>query len=436
MAKVRRAFPPLQETQLMRNQKSYENRLVVVLFLTWGTVFLDRMSLAYLAPFIAPDLHLNEAQIGLLASALAVSWAVSSLFFGALSGPVRRRPVLIPSIFAFSALSWVSGIVRSFGQLFFVRSMMGIAEGPTLPTITATIEASSPPARRGRNVGIVVSAAGLVGLAIAPVLTTQVAAHFGWRAAFFIAGLPGIILGFVIWKLIREPGSGELSETGESDEPEMHSHHHHRPTWSEYLSLFRYRNIWLCCLGAAGFMTWLFAMSVFAPLYITEISKNSATTAGFVLGASGLGSFVWGWAFPWASDYIGRKPALLIMGLLSAAVPLSYQVNFLASHTWLLAAAGFIANGGQGIAALILVLVPSESVPAELAATAIALPMMVGEIVGGAFAPAIAGAVAMRHGLAAPLWIAAGGAMVVFFASLLLRETAPAKVGKLEMARA
>jgi MFS family permease len=391
----------------MRNSKSYENRLVAILFLTWGTVFLDRMSLAYLAPFIAPDLHLNEAQIGLLVSALAVSWAVASLIFGMLSDRIGRRPVLIPSIFAFSALSWLSGVVRTFGQLFL-----------------ATIEASSAPERRGRNVGIVVSAAGLVGLALAPVLTTQVAAHFGWRAAFFIAGVPGIILGFVIVKFVREPGAGESAEGGPA------SSHHRKPTWGEYLSLLRYRNIWLCCLGAAGFMTWLFVMNVFAPLYITEVSKNSATTAGFIIGASGLGSFVWGWIFPWVSDRIGRKPALLIMAALSAVVPLTYQAAFLASHPWLLAGAGFVANGGQGIAALIIVLVPSESVPAGFAATAIGLATMFGEIVGGAFAPAIAGAIATRHGLAAPLWIAAGGAMVVFFTSLLLRETAPAKAAR------
>lgn len=244
----------------------------------------------------------------------------------------------IPSIFAFSALSWRSGVVRTFGQLFLVRSLMGIAEGPAWPTITATIETSSAPERRGRNVGIV--------------------------------------------------------------------------------------------LGAAGFMTWLFVMNVFAPLYITEVSKNSATTAGFVIGASGLGSFVWGWIFPWVSDRIGRKPALLIMAALSAVVPLTYQAAFLASHPWLLAGAGFVANGGQGIAALIIVLVPSESVPMGFAATAIGLATLFGEIVGGAFAPAIAGAIATRHGLDAPLWIAAGGAMVVFFASLLLRETASAKAAR------
>ena len=67
--------------------------------------------------------------------------------------------------------------------------------------------------RRGRKVGSVVSASGLVGLAVAPILTTQVAAHFGWRGAFFIAGVPGLILGLVIWKFMREPGANSSGST-------------------------------------------------------------------------------------------------------------------------------------------------------------------------------------------------------------------------------
>lgn len=400
-------------TDRMPNSRSYEGGLVALVFLTWGTVFLDRMSLLYLAPFVRPALHLSHEDVGLLASALALAWAFSSLLFGALSDRVGRKAVLIPAVFAFSVLSWLSGIVRSFGQLYLVRALMGVAEGPTWATITATVEESSAPERRGRNVGIVVSAAALVGLALAPVLTTQIAARVGWRWAFFVAGVPGIVLGVVLWKYVREPQERE---------------HSHSISAREYLAVLGHSNIWLCCLGSAGFMTWLWVMSAFAPLYITEVSKNSATFAGLVLGASGAGAFLWGWIFPWISDHWGRKPVLLFMALISAIVPLTYQIQFLVHQPWLMALAGFIANGGQGIAALVLVLVPTESVSPRFAGTAIGLSTMTGEIIGGTLAPAISGAIADRHGLGAALWIAAGGAVVVFIAALLMRETAPFKL--------
>jgi len=401
----------------MLPSKRYESLLVLLLFCTWGTVFLDRMSLVYLSPFIVPELHLSHSQVGLLVSALALTWAAATWIFGMLSDRVGRRPVLIPSVFLFSILSWLSGVVRTFGQLLFVRSLMGAAEGPTWSTITATVEASSAAESRGKNVGIVVSAGGLVGLALAPVLSTQIAARFGWRAAFFVAGIPGIILGFLIWKFVKEP-------------PQSAAVTHHKIAGRDFLSVLRYRNIWLCCIASAGFMTWLFVMHAFAPLYITEVSRHSATLAGLVIGASGVGSFLWGLIFPWASDRAGRRSILLLVGLLSAVVPLTYQIPFLVAHPWLMALAGFVANGGQGISALTLVLIPTESAPPALAATAIGLCTLVGEVIGGTMAPAIAGALAERHGLVAPLWVAAAGSIVVFLAALFMTETAPSKLKK------
>ena len=75
----------------MDSSKRYENRLVAILFFSWGTVFLDRMSQLYLAPYFAPEFHLGHEQIGLLASVVGVTWAISTLFFGALSDRIGRR---------------------------------------------------------------------------------------------------------------------------------------------------------------------------------------------------------------------------------------------------------------------------------------------------------------------------------------------------------
>jgi MFS family permease len=398
------------------NSKRYENTLIAILFFTWGTVFLDRMSQLYLAPYFAPEFHLSSQQIGTLASVLAITWAGSTFFFGALSDRVGRRPVLIPAVFAFSALSWMSGLAHSFHQLLFIRALMGIAEGPTWSIMTALIEESSSAKRRGRNIGLVVSAAALVGLAAAPVLTTQVASRWGWRSAFFVAGIPGLLAGLLIWKFVKEPSASAGTTNGEVV--------HRRPSLREYFVILRYRNIWLCCLGATGFMSWLFALNVFAPLYITEVAHEPATTAGFLLGASGLGSFFLGFLLPSLSDRIGRKPVLLLMAALSAVVPLAFLVPALYVYPFLLAAIVFAANTGQGIASLIMVLVPTETVPQEFRATSIGLTTLVGEIMGATGAPILAGALAEKHGLGLTMWLAAGGSAVLFLASLFLQEPA------------
>jgi predicted MFS family arabinose efflux permease len=394
----------------MDASRRYENMLVAILFFTWGTVFLDRMSQMYLAPYFAPEFHLDREQIGTLASVVAITWAGSTLFFGALSDRVGRRRVLIPAVFTFSALSWVSSLAHSYHQLLFIRALMGIAEGPAWSIMTALIEESSEVKRRGRNIGLVVSAAALVGLAAAPVLTTQVASRWGWRPAFFVAGIPGMLMGLLIWRFVKEPPDTDTT--------------HRKPSLRDYASLLRYRNIWLCCIGAIGFMSWLFVLSVFAPLYITEVAHERGTIAGFLLGASGLGSFFLGFLLPSLSDRLGRKPVLLLMAALSAVVPLAFLVPALYVYPLLLAGIVFATNTGQGIASLIMVLVPTESVPPQFRATSIGLTTLAGEIMGATGAPILAGALAEKHGLGLTMWLAAGGSGLLFLAGLFLQEPA------------
>lgn len=396
----------------MNQSRRYERLLIAILFLAWGTVFLDRMSELYLAPYIVPEFHLSDEQVGLLASALAVTWAISTLLFGALSDRLGRRKILLPAVFAFSLLSWLSGLARSFDELLLLRALMGVAEGPTWSIMTALIEESSPPERRGRNVGMVVSAAALVGLAVAPVLSTQVASRWGWRWAFFVAGVPGVIIGLLIWRFVKEPPPKAALDA-----------QHVRPGFKDYFTVLRYRNMWLCCLASAGFISWLFLMNVFAPLYITQTAHQAATTAGFLLGAGGLGSFFLGLLLPGVSDRLGRKPILLLMAVMCTVVPLALLVPALYSVPWVLAAILFLTNAGQGVASLVMVLVPTESVPPQFAATSIGLATLVGEIFGATAAPTIGGALAERHGLATPLWMSAVGSATIFVVALLLRET-------------
>jgi predicted MFS family arabinose efflux permease len=396
----------------MDRSRRSETSLVAILFFTWGTVFLGRMSALYLAPYFAPEFHLSHGQVGTVASVLAITWAISTFVFGALSDRVGRKPVLLPAVFAFSILSWASGLVHSFPQLLVVRALMGAAGGPAWSTMTALIEESSPSDRRGRNIGLVVSAAALVGLAAAPVLTTQVAARWGWRSAFFAAAIPGLLMTVLVWKFVQEPSAGRGI--------------HEKPSLSEYFSILRYRNIWLCCLGAAGFMSWLFALNVFAPLYITEVVHESATTAGFLLGASGLGSFFLGFLLPSLSDRWGRKPLLLLMAAMSAVVPLAFLVPALYVYPVVLALIVLAANSGQAIASVVLVLVPTESVPAQFHATSIGLATLTGEVLGGTAAPILAGTLAQRHGLAVTMWLAVASSGLLFLVTLFLRETRPA----------
>jgi MFS family permease len=135
-----------------------------------------------------------------------------------------------------------------------------------------------------------------------------------------------------------------------------------------------------------------------------------------------LGSFFLGFLLPALSDRVGRKPVLLLMAALSAIVPLAFLVPVLYEYPLLLAGIVFAANTGQGIASLIMVLIPTESVPPQLRATSIGLTTLVGEIMGATGAPLLAGALAEKHGLGLTMWLAAGGSALVFLAAFFVQE--------------
>jgi predicted MFS family arabinose efflux permease len=400
----------------MKPTRGREGAMVAILFATWGLVFLDRMSLLYLAPYIAPDLRLSTAQVGTLAGIIALCWAISSVVFGAVSDRFGRKVVLVPMVALFSALSALSGLAHTYAQLLVFRALLGLAEGPCWTVMMTLVEENSAIERRGRNVGIVVSAAAIIGLAAAPVLTTQIAAHFGWRWAFFIAGAPGLLMALLIGLYVR-------------DAPRAAAAAGHRLALREVLSLVRYRNMWLSALGAAGFMTWLFLVNTFGPLYITRVQGQSGTTAGLLMGAAGLGSFCIGLIGPTLSDKIGRRPVLAGLALLSALLPLALLMRPLYAMPGALAIILFLTQGGQAIAAVCIVLIPTESVPKHMVASAVGLATMAGEIVGGCLAPVAAGALVARHGLAEPLWLAAAGTLVVFIVAVALKPVGSPAMG-------
>ena len=186
-----------------------------------------------------------------------------------------------------------------------------------------------------------------------------------------MAGIPGLLMALLIWKFVREP---EHVSGGSAP---------HKMNLGSLLAVLKYRNVWLSCLAAVGFLTWLFLQNIFAPLYIAKVGHQDAATAGLLLGASGLGSFFIGLLLPRFSDRIGRKPILFLMAALSAASPLVLLTSPLYSHMPVMAALLFLTNGGQAIAALALVLIPAETVPAAVTATGIGVTNLVGEIVWG-----------------------------------------------------
>ena len=185
----------------------YEWTVVLLLGLAFGFAYFDRMAMTFLSPYVVKDLGLTNTQVGALGSGLSLTWALGAFLIGVWSDAVgRRKPFLLAFMVIFSFCSVLSGLAASFGTLLASRMVMGAVEGPFLPICLAIIAAASAQSRRGLNVGIVQNFFGsLIGTAIAPIVLVWIADHYGWRSAFYLSAIPGLLLALLVWRFIREP---------------------------------------------------------------------------------------------------------------------------------------------------------------------------------------------------------------------------------------
>src|SRR3984957_4862587 len=189
------------------NKRVYPWLLVGLLSFNFGVVYFDRNTLNFLMPLIQPELHLSNEQVGMLGSALSLSWALAGLVVGRLSDVLgRRKLILVIAAFIFSVASMLSGWVTSFTMLLLTRLLMGFAEGGVMPISQALISAEIDPARRGLAMGIAQNfGANLLSNFLGPIVVVNFGLAFGWRSAFYLAAVPGVVAAVLMLWLLREP---------------------------------------------------------------------------------------------------------------------------------------------------------------------------------------------------------------------------------------
>lgn len=393
---------------------SYENRLLFVLSLSFGFVFFDRNAMSFLAPFVATDLSLSNTQIGLLVSALSLTWALSGYLLGARSDRSgRRKPYLLVAVIVFSVCSFFSGLASTFFMLLAARLLMGAAEGPILPISQTLMAMNSTASRRGHNMGIMQNfGSNLLGSCIAPLLLVAIASHYHWRLAFIVAGIPGLIAACMIWKYVREPK--ELVVVQPASQP---------AEAGSLVELLRYRNVWLSMLIACCYVAWMVLGWAFMPVYYMNARQFSSTDMGILMSVLGASATLCSFIVPALSDRLGRRTVVVVFSLIGALTPLA--ALYFQGPFWMLCAVLFITWSASGVAPIFMATIPSETVPVHRIAACVGLVMGMGEVVGGVLSPVLGGWLADLHGLGAPLLLQAGCAIVVGVLGLGLIETAP-----------
>ena len=394
--------------------RRYEFEAVTLLALGFGLVGLDRFMIIPMFPVIAKDLHLGYQDIGVITGVLSIAWGIAAFFSGSISDRLGRRKVVIATALIFSVLVGISGLASSLFTLLLVRACMGFADGAyTAPAIVATLEASKP-VRRGLNIGIQQMMAPLCGLALAPLIVTQLLQNVSWRWIFLMVTPFGLVIVTLMCFVLRP--SSQLTKFESDVVVDVAS-----PRWTH---LFRYRNVIHNIIGMLCWISCLMVTSALLPNYLLDYLHLNLQQMGFVVSAIGFGGSAGSVIMPMISDRVGRKP-VMIASSIGAALSLVFFISSGGSPATLF---GFLfATHFFNFALITLTVGPisGESVPVTMMAAASGLVICIGELFGGGVMPVIAGFVAQNYGIQSTLPLAVVALVIGCANSCLLHETAP-----------
>jgi MFS transporter, Spinster family, sphingosine-1-phosphate transporter len=182
----------------------YQKRALAVLTLINFVNWIDRQIVYPLFPLIKADFHISYTQLGWLVAAFSLVHAVGSLGLGRLADLTSRKKVIGYGILFWSGATFLSGLAASFRSLLTARALVGVGEAAYAPAATAIISESFSRKIRAKVQGIFdlgMFIGGASGLALGAIL----AEWLGWRPAFFIVGIPGLLLALAITRLPGAP---------------------------------------------------------------------------------------------------------------------------------------------------------------------------------------------------------------------------------------
>ena len=406
---------------ITRGQASFA---VALLFGVNFLNYIDRYVIAAVGPLLQKDFGLDDTQLGFIGSMFVVAYMVASPFTGVLGDRWPRRFLVGAGVLLWSLATILSALSGSYHHLLLARSLIGVGEagfGVVAPTLISDLFSREA---RGRVLAFFYVAIP-VGSALGFLLGGYVGQHYGWRAAFFLAGAPGIVLGLLAFRM-REPprGAGDGVSVGQE----------HRFEWKAARALLTNQSFVYTTLGLAAMTFALGGMAYWMPTFFSRerglpLDQANAYFGGITVAAGLVGTFLGGWLGDWLLKRTD-KAYLLVSGVgMLLGVPAAY-VGLTATDQTVYLSALFVAevmvflNTGPANAVLVSVVLP------EIRATAIAFSIFAFHLLGDVPSPILIGRVSDWTGslekalLLSTVAMAASGVLYLVGARSLGRDLA------------
>jgi MFS transporter, Spinster family, sphingosine-1-phosphate transporter len=360
--------------------------------------YLDRQVVFPMFGYIKEEFQLSDLELGLLGTAFLLTHSLASLPLGFLADRYSRKAIISLSVFVWSFASFFSGLARTFHQLLFARSVVGLGEAGYAPAASAMITDNFAQDFRGQAQGIF-NIGMLLGGTLGAMLGGLIAHYLSWRLAFFIVSVPGLFLAYLVTRLDdRRPEHDDASQVS---------------TWV----LFRNpAYLWMIMSGiltsfaAGGLIAWGVE---FLSRYKGYNIRDASLFLGSIYLVAGVSGVIVG---SWLADRLHRSTRLGRSLLISISLVVSFPFVYLG-----------LQDIGQGHLFLVLffvgifltsfyhgpqIVVMHDIVPKRLRASSVAIYFLIVHLLGDTTAPAVVGMISDEYDLKSGLELATSGILL------------------------
>ncbi len=341
--------------------------------------YLDRLMITSMRDPLKADIAMTDAQFGLLTSVFLWVYGVFSPFGGFAADRLGRRGVILASLFIWSAVTWATGHMHSFGGLLTARAVMGLSEACYIPAALALIADYHPGSTRSFATGVHMS--GIYAGAALGGIGGYVAEHFGWRAGFTWFGAFGVAYAIVLVAFLRDADSASATKTATTATP--------RIELGAALRALLTQRPFLILLGInalVGVANW--GINGWLPTYLKDHFKLGLGAAGltatvYIQVASFVGVLAGGvWADRWSRTQPHARALVPAIGFCVVGPCLFFGID---ADALVLAVAGLVVYGlGRGFFDANLMPIVRTIADQRYSATGYGVLNFVGVLMGGA----------------------------------------------------
>ena len=362
---------------------------LAILAIVYMFNFIDRQILAILLPAIRDEFGVSDVWLGFLSgTALAMFYIVLGSPFARYADRHNRRNLVAFALALWSGMTALCGVAVNFWHLALARIGVGVGEAGCSPPAHSMIADLYPPEKRSSAMGIYTIGIS-AGIMLAYLLGGWVVQNIGWREAFLIVGIPGVLLALVVRLTVVEPPRGH-SEGREAVSEQ--------PGFLQTLGFLWRRPSFAQMMVAAGLSSYVgYSVINFLPSFLVRSFEMPVSQVGLYLGLiigiiGGAGFFLGGYI----ADHLGKaghRRALRFIGLTVLLSAIPYAAMFL-SNSWQFALLVFLIPAGTANVYLAPVLAQAQGlVSLRMRAMASAIALLIINVIGLALGPLITGLV-------------------------------------------